>query len=128
MMYDQKLYYRYLISLGIVIFVFIFYLKGGKFDPSILLTASSAAGITIILDKFIFKTILWKLCPDLFYSCKITNIPFLGGCWEGTLESNYMAPGRLLNSHQYQQKLKYAMNLIVYILKWKQISLIVVVT
>ncbi|BCC67336.1 hypothetical protein BCJMU39_4859 [Bacillus cereus] len=33
MMYDQKLYYRYLISLGIVIFVFIFYLKGGKFDP-----------------------------------------------------------------------------------------------
>ncbi|AUD25149.1 hypothetical protein SIL80_24760 [Bacillus cereus group sp. BfR-BA-01119] len=92
-MYDQKLYYRYLISLGIIIFVIIFYIKGGKFDPSILLTASSAAGVTIILDKFIVKTILWKLCPDLFYTCKLTNIPFLGGCWEGTLESNYKPPG-----------------------------------
>src|SRR5699024_6229047 len=91
-MYNEKLYYRYLILLGIFVFAIIFYLRGGQFEISILGTALSAAGITLLLDMFILKTIVWKLCPDFFYKLNVTNIPFIGGAWEGTLESDYIFP------------------------------------
>jgi hypothetical protein len=91
-MYNEKIYYRYLIILGICVFGIIFYLRGGQFEISILGTVFSAAGITLLLDMVIFKTLIWKLCPDFFYKLSITNIPFLGGEWEGTLESDYIFP------------------------------------
>lgn len=91
-MYNQKLYYRYLIILGIFIFVVIFYLKGGQLKFSILGIAASAAGITLLVDMFVLKTVIWKLCPNLFYKLNVTSTPFLGGVWEGTLESDYSLP------------------------------------
>lgn len=40
----------------------------------------------------ILKTIVWKISPDFFYKLRITNTPFLGGEWEGALESDYIFP------------------------------------
>ncbi len=34
---------------------------------------------------------VWKKFPNLFYKW-LTNVPYLGGCWKGTLYSNYKDP------------------------------------
>lgn len=78
--------------MGITIFLLIWLLRGHQFDGSIFSTAFSAAGITLLIDTVVFKLFLWKKCPDLFYKW-LTNVPYLGGCWEGTLYSNYVIPG-----------------------------------
>ncbi|GLO66101.1 Cap15 family cyclic dinucleotide receptor domain-containing protein [Oceanobacillus kimchii] len=91
-MYNEKLYYRYLIILGILIFLIIFYIQGGELEISLFANVFSAAGITLIIDMFLLKFVFWKWCPDLFYKAKITNIPFLGGDWEGVLKSDFIYP------------------------------------
>lgn len=91
-MYDEKLYHKCLILLGIIVFIIIFYARGGQLGFSIFGTAFSSAGITLLLDILLFKTIIWKLYPKLFYKVGITKIPFLGGEWEGVIESDYVFP------------------------------------
>lgn len=90
-LFDKQLYSRTLLIISLAIFVLIWYLKGRAFDFSIIGVAFSAAGATLIIDKLIFKKIIWKLFPDLFYRW-LTNIPYLGGCWEGHLYSSYIYP------------------------------------
>lgn len=90
-MYDKKLYSQALLLVALIIFVIIWALKGRVFDISIVSTALSAAGATLFIDKIIFKQLIWKLAPHIFYK-RLTTIPFLGGKWEGYLHSNYIYP------------------------------------
>lgn len=90
--YNEKIYYRVLIIIGILIFLVMFYLRGGTLDSSVLGAIFSAAGITLLVDLLIFKIVIWKAVPDWFYKLKIVNAPFLGGEWEGTFESDYISP------------------------------------
>src|SRR5699024_10512452 len=91
-MYNQKLYYQYLIILGICVFVIIFYFSGGEFEFSTFGTAFSAVGITLLLDMLVLKTVVWNRFPEIFYIMRITKTPFLGGEWEGILESDHIFP------------------------------------
>ncbi|AQU79564.1 hypothetical protein [Planococcus faecalis] len=90
-MYDKQLYSRTLLLMALAIFVIIWVLKGRVFDISIIATALSAAGATLLIDKLIFKQVIWKIAPNLFYKW-LTTIPFLGGKWEGHLYSSYIYP------------------------------------
>lgn len=90
-MYNKQLYSRFWLILGIVIFVIVWFLRGGRFDGSVLASAFSAAGVTLLIDKVVFKMFVWKRYPDLFYRW-LTTTPYLGGCWEGKIYSNYISP------------------------------------
>lgn len=90
-MYNKKLYSRTLLIIAVFVFFIIWSFKGRVFDISIISTALSSAGVTLLIDKIIFKQLIWKLAPNLFYKW-LTTIPFLGGKWEGHLYSNYIYP------------------------------------
>ncbi|MDA6141344.1 hypothetical protein OSK03_26545, partial [Escherichia coli] len=91
-MYNKQLYSRTLLLIAVAVFVIIWAFKGGDFDFSIIGVAFSAAGATLLIDQILFKKLIWKFAPDLFYKW-LTNIPYLGGCWEGYLYSSYVFPG-----------------------------------
>lgn len=91
-MYNKQLYSRFWLIVGIITFVIIWILRGGQFDGNIITAAFSAAGITLLIDTVVFKLFIWKKYPDLFYRW-LTNAPYLGGCWEGTIYSNFVMPG-----------------------------------
>lgn len=90
-MYNKQLYFRTLLLITVGVFVTIWVFKGRNFDLSIIGVAFSAAGATLLIDQILFKKIIWKFAPDLFYKW-LTNIPYLGGCWEGYLYSSYVFP------------------------------------
>lgn len=90
-MYNQKLYSRFWLIVGGLISFIIWFSRGHYIDESILTSIISAAGLTLLIDTVLFKLIIWKRFPDLFYRW-LTNIPYLGGCWEGTIYSNYIMP------------------------------------
>ncbi|OIK14564.1 hypothetical protein BIV60_11395 [Bacillus sp. MUM 116] len=90
-MYNKQLYFRTLLLIALGVFVIIWAFKGRNFDFSIIGVAFSAAGATMLIDQILFKLIIWKLAPDFFYKW-LTNIPYLGGCWEGHLHSSYVYP------------------------------------
>ncbi|MFD5853664.1 hypothetical protein ACFWGC_26375 [Cytobacillus pseudoceanisediminis] len=90
-MYNKQLYNQILLSIAIVVFLIVWFLKGGNFDPTIIANIFTAAGITLFIDKIVFKQFIWKLRPDLFYKW-LTPCPYLGGKWEGILHSNFVFP------------------------------------
>lgn len=90
--YNSNLYYRLLIIIGILVFLLLFYLKGGAINLSLFATIFSAAGITLLIDLILLKLLMWRYVPNWFYICKITKIPFLGGEWEGVYESDFIHP------------------------------------
>lgn len=92
LIYNEKIYYRWLIILGIFIFLVLFNLRGGTIGLAMLGIVFSAAGITLLIDLIVIKILVWKYFPDWFYKLKITNSPFLGGEWKGTLESDHVIP------------------------------------
>jgi len=106
MIYNASLYYRILISIGIVIFSLQIFIKDFSFDLSLLGIISSSAGITLILDLIVIKVLLWKLCPNLFYTLKLINTPFLGGEWEGIMKSDYIDPDTQKRVDEMQVRLQ----------------------
>ncbi|NLP50249.1 hypothetical protein [Bacillus sp. RO1] len=90
-MYNKQLYNRILLFIAIGVFLIVWLIRGGQFNPSIVGNIFTAIGITLFIDQIIFKLIIWKLRPDMFYKW-LTNCPYLGGQWEGTLLSNYVFP------------------------------------
>jgi hypothetical protein len=89
--YNQQLYNRILLFIAIAVFLIVWLIRGGNIDPSIIANIFTATGITLFIDKIIFKQFIWKLRPDLFYKW-LTNCPYIGGQWEGILHSNYIYP------------------------------------
>lgn len=91
-MYDQNKYNRGLIFTGVLVFLIIWFSKGKSIDLSIFPIALTASGVTLLIDKFLVKTVLWKYCPNIFCKIGITKTPYLGGEWTGVLQSDYIDP------------------------------------
>ncbi|PGK52185.1 hypothetical protein CN918_30805 [Priestia megaterium] len=90
-MYNEQLYMKVLMIISVILAFVIWLLKGGSFDASIIGVVFTASGITLFIDKIVFKMFIWKKYPNLFYRW-LSSIPYLGGCWEGEIQSNYIFP------------------------------------
>ncbi len=90
-LYNQKLYNQLLLGIAIIIFFIMWLVRGGHIDASVFTVMLSATGLTLAVDKLLFKMLIWKRYPDLFYRW-LSNIPYLGGCWEGFIYSSYVFP------------------------------------
>lgn len=77
--------------MGILIFVIISFTQGYSSKIDLLLNVFQAAGYTLLIESLIFKRIIWRLAPNLFYSW-LCPIPFIGGKWEGVIYSDYIYP------------------------------------
>lgn len=64
--------------------------RGFKFNFALIGSATSAGAISLALEV-IFKKFIWIKCPHLFYPW-LCSIPYIGGKWEGTLQSDYRDP------------------------------------
>ena len=104
-MYNKKLYLRIWFTISILIFLALWLIRGGNIDMHIFSTAFTAAGITFFIDRIIFKAFIWKRKPDLFYKW-LTNVPFLGGRWEGEILSNYINPNTNMEVEPFFAKLE----------------------
>lgn len=85
------MYWRFWLLLVVGIFFLLWAFKGFNFDSSIIVTALSAGGITLFIEKIVFKLLIWKCCPDIFYPW-LSNIPYIGGQWEGEIQSDFIFP------------------------------------
>ncbi|ODP26611.1 hypothetical protein PTI45_04033 [Paenibacillus nuruki] len=90
-MYNSKMYWRIWIFLGVLVFVFMVLIKGSSIDIYLAITASSAAGISLLIESLLFKQWIWKKRPNLFYPWLCT-IPYIGGKWKGFMYSDYIDP------------------------------------
>lgn len=90
-MFDYRVYWRIWIIIGILIFVFIILTKGIELNLTLFTSAISAAGISLLIETLLFKQFIWKRSPDIFYPW-LCSIPFIGGRWEGTLQSDFIFP------------------------------------
>ncbi|MFX3674774.1 MAG: hypothetical protein ACE3JQ_10040 [Paenisporosarcina sp.] len=91
-MFNEKIYWQFWLGLVIGVFFLLWGIKGFNFDSSIIASALSAGGITLFVEKVVFKIFIWKWCPDIFYPW-LSNIPYIGGQWEGEIQSDYIYPG-----------------------------------
>lgn len=88
--YNKQLYNRALLLIAIIIFVITWLLRGLAFNASVVVsTAVTSTGVALLVDQIVLRKILWKIKPELFNKW-MTNIPYLGGCWEGKLLSTYI--------------------------------------
>ncbi|MBB6024916.1 hypothetical protein HNR77_006062 [Paenibacillus sp. JGP012] len=88
-MYNSSVYWRIWIILGILIFVTIVLFKGPPYNIFIIVSAASAAGISLLIEALLFKRIIWMRFPHLFHPWLCT-VPYIGGKWEGTIQSDYI--------------------------------------
>lgn len=85
------MYWRIWIFLGVLVFVVMVLVKGSPMDLYLIITASSAAGISLLIEGLLFKQIIWKKRPNFFYPWLCT-VPYIGGKWEGFMFSDYVDP------------------------------------
>lgn len=90
-MFNSRIYWRIWIITGILIFIFITLIKGLELNLILITTAISAAGISLLMEALLFKQFIWKRFPNIFYPW-LCSIPFIGGRWDGTVQSDYIFP------------------------------------
>ncbi|MGX5508356.1 Cap15 family cyclic dinucleotide receptor domain-containing protein [Bacillus toyonensis] len=90
-MFNSRMYWRIWIIIGILIFIAMTLIKGLELNLVLITTAISSAGISLLIEALLFKQFIWKKTPGIFYPW-LCSIPFLGGKWEGTIQSDYVFP------------------------------------
>jgi|GEM_PF-5976635 len=90
-MFNTTLYWRIWITIGIIIFFITLLIKGFSFNVGLVLTAISTGGATLLIEALVFRKLIWRKKPDLFYPW-LCSVPHLGGIWEGEILSDYVYP------------------------------------
>lgn len=90
-MFNSRVYWRIWITFGILLFVIIATIKGFELSVALIASAISAAGISLLFEALLFKQIIWKKAPNIFYPW-LCSVPFIGGVWEGSIQSDYIFP------------------------------------
>lgn len=88
-MFNSRVYWRIWIIVGILIFMSISLFKGLEMNLLLITTAISAAGMSLLIEALLFKQLIWKKIPNVFYPW-LCSIPYIGGKWEGTIQSDYI--------------------------------------
>lgn len=94
-MINQNWYWKTWIIGGCLIFILLVLINGLEMKVTVIWAlikaAASAAGLTLLLEGFVFKKLIWRKIPHVFYPW-LTSIPYIGGTWKGTLISDFIKP------------------------------------
>lgn len=90
-MFNTRVYWRIWITLGILIFIILGAIKGFELSIGLITVAVSSAGISLLIEALLFKQLIWGKFPHIFYPW-LCSIPYIGGVWEGEMQSDYIFP------------------------------------